>query len=156
MSAEIRLQTFIDAGGDQSPAALLEYYDTLDPIGLPFMFGAWEGGVLATGHEGERRMRLIRWVGKTFHSVDEVDPIISRNAQGGREVNPVLGDACLRMIEFRGVVSATMVYDKHPLFDYFRKISEDLVMGVMDHKGQNPPLFFYLRRRNKRSQGATP
>ena len=42
--------------------------------------------------------------------------------------------------------TATMVYDKHPIFDHFRKVDEDLVLGVMDRKGEAAPLAFMLRR----------
>jgi hypothetical protein len=135
MSAETRLQAFIDAESELSPASLLEYYDTLAPIDTAFMLGDWDGGVLATGHDGERQMTLIRWVGKTFHGENDVDPIVACNAEGTREASPILGQATLRMVEFRGVVTATMVYDKHPIFDHFRKITSDLVMGIMDRKG---------------------
>jgi hypothetical protein len=146
MSAEIRLQAFIDAESELSPAALLEYYDTLAPIDTAFMIGDWDGDVLATGHDGERQMTLLRWVGKTFHDRDNVDPMVCCNAEGVREANPILGQATLRMVEFRGVVTATMVYDKHPIFDHFRKITDNLVMGVMDRKRDSAPLFFYMRR----------
>ncbi len=152
MSAEIRLQEFIDAGSQLSPAALLEYYDTLPPIDTEFMLGDWDGGVLATGHDGERQMTLVRWVGKTFHERNNVDPMIVSNAEGQREASPMLGQASLRMVEFRGVVTATMIYDKHPIFDHFRKISEHLVMGIMDRKRDEALLFFYLRRRQEPSR----
>ena len=39
-----------------------------------------------------------------------------------------------------------MIYDQHPIFDHFRKVNDDLVVGAMDRKGDAFPLFFYLRR----------
>jgi hypothetical protein len=62
-----------------------------------------------------------------------------------REVSPIMGKASLRMVEHRGVSTATMIYDKHPIFD-FRKLDDDRVMGIMDRKGDAFPLFFWLRR----------
>jgi hypothetical protein len=147
MTPEIRFQAFLDAGDKLSADALLDYYDTLEPVAVEFMLGDWDGGVLATGHDGERQMALVRWVGKTFHDRDHVDPIISQKPDEGRVVNPILGSARLRMVEFRGRSTATMIYDKHPICDHFRKISNDLVMGIMDRKDDPAPLFFYLRRR---------
>ncbi len=47
---------------------------------------------------------------------------------------------------FRGLPTATMVYDQHPVFDYFRKINSERVLGVMDRKGDNALLFFCLQR----------
>jgi hypothetical protein len=149
VSAEIRLQAFLDAESQLSPAELLEYYDTLAAIETEFMLGDWDGGVLATGHDVERQMTSVRWVGKTFHERNNVDPMIVSNAEGRREASPMLGQATLRMVEFRGVVTATMIYDKHPIFDHFRKITDDLVMGIMDRKRDDALLFFYLRRRKE-------
>ncbi|KAI4175717.1 MAG: hypothetical protein LQ348_006118 [Seirophora lacunosa] len=33
---------------------------------------------------------------------------------------------------FRGVTSTAMIYDIKPIFDHFRRVNEDLVMGAMD------------------------
>ena len=54
--------------------------------------------------------------------------------------------ASLRLMVHRGVLTATMIYDRHPIFDHFCKITGDLVLGVMDRKGDASPLYFYLRR----------
>ncbi len=72
-----------------------------------------------TGHPGEQQLEVIKWVGKRFHDENDVDPIISRAADGGREANAVLGKATLRLVRYRGVSTATMVYDQHPVFDHF-------------------------------------
>lgn len=147
MTAELRFQTFLDTVERLPPAALLEYYDGLAPVTIEFMLGDWDGGVFTTGHDGERQMSLVHWVGKTFHSRDDVDPMITRKPGEERVANPILGKATLRMVEFRGRSTATMIYDKHPILDHFRRITDDLVMGVMDRKGDAAPLLFYLRRR---------
>src|SRR5262249_50598523 len=54
--------------------------------------------------------------------------------------------ARLRMLEYRGVVTATMVYDKQPIHDVFRKIDENTVLGAMDLRGTPEPGVFFLRR----------
>lgn len=54
--------------------------------------------------------------------------------------------ARLRMLEYRGKVSATMVYDAKPINDVFRKIDKDTLLGLMDLKGMRKPFFFVLRR----------
>lgn len=119
-------------------------FDSLPPVDEDFMFGQWSGGVFRTGHGGERALRWLNWVGKDFRSRTDVNPIIS-GLWGTRIANPVMGKASLRMIEYRGVVTATMVYDRFPVFDHFRKVDGDTVLGVMDRKGSKP-LYFYLRR----------
>jgi hypothetical protein len=54
--------------------------------------------------------------------------------------------ARLRMTEFRGVLSATMIYDHLPINDVFRRLDEHTVLGVMDLKGAEQPFFFTLTR----------
>ncbi|APR86297.1 Hypothetical protein A7982_11646 [Minicystis rosea] len=146
MNAEARFQALVASEVEVPLDALHALFDSLPAIEPSFMLGAWEGGVFRTGHKGERQLATIGWIGKTFHDENDVDPIISRGADGGREVNPILGKATLRFVRYRGVSTATMVYDQHPIFDHFRKISDDLVLGVMDRKGDAFPLYFHLRR----------
>ena len=54
--------------------------------------------------------------------------------------------ARLRMTEYRGKLSATMIYDQLPIHDVFRRLDADSVVGAMDLKGMSPPFFFLLRR----------
>lgn len=54
--------------------------------------------------------------------------------------------ARLRMMEYRGKVSATMVYDYLPINDAFRKVDDNTVLGVMDYKDLSQPFFFVLKR----------
>lgn len=54
--------------------------------------------------------------------------------------------ARLRMTEFRGVVTATMIYDCLPIQDMFRAVACDVLLGVMDLRGMAQPFFFVLRR----------
>lgn len=54
--------------------------------------------------------------------------------------------ARLRLLEHRGKVSATMIYDDLPIHDVFRKLDDVTVLGVMDLKGMPQPFFFQLRR----------
>ncbi len=52
------------------------------------------------------------------------------------------------MTTYRGKSSATMIYDKLPINDVFRKIDQDAVFGVMDLKGLKSPFFLMIRREN--------
>ncbi len=54
--------------------------------------------------------------------------------------------ARLRMMESRGKVTATMIYDYLPINDSFRKIDENRVLGIMDYKQIKQPFFFLLTR----------
>jgi hypothetical protein len=57
--------------------------------------------------------------------------------------------ARLRMTEYRGKVSATMIYDQLPINDVFRKLDDNTVIGVMDNKHEKEPFFFKLSRENR-------
>jgi len=54
--------------------------------------------------------------------------------------------ARLRMTEYRGQVSATMLYDRLPINDVFRRIDAETLLGVMDYRDFALPFFFILRR----------
>ena len=54
--------------------------------------------------------------------------------------------ARVRMTEYRGVTTATMIYDAKAINDVFRKIDDDTVLGLMDMKGMERPFFFKLER----------
>ena len=58
-----------------------------------------------------------------------------------------VSQARLRMMEYRGKVTATMVYDYLPINDSFRKIDENTVLGIMDYKSYPQPFFFILERK---------
>lgn len=38
------------------------------------------------------------------------------------------------MTKYRGVISASMLYDRLPIIDIFRKIDDNTIMGLMDSK----------------------
>lgn len=54
--------------------------------------------------------------------------------------------ARLRLLTFRGVTSAAMIYDQLPIADCFRRVDDHVVIGAMDIRGHAAPYFFILRR----------
>jgi hypothetical protein len=54
--------------------------------------------------------------------------------------------ARLRQVEYRGQVTATMIYDALPICDHFRAVDEDTVVGAMDYRKSPQPFMFVLRR----------
>jgi Domain of unknown function (DUF4334)/GXWXG protein len=63
---------------------------------------------------------------------------------------PILGTrspkARLRTTRYRGVDTATMIYDQLPINDVFRKLDDRTVIGAMDLRGSTRPYFFVLTR----------
>lgn len=146
MSAEDRFNALKTSSIRVSLDELFALYDSLEALPVDFMRGEWDGGVFNTGHPGEKMLGRMNWRGKTFRGDNDVDPIVCHAPDGGRAASPVMGQASLRSVAYRGVPTATMVYDNHPIFDHFRKVSDDIVLGVMDRKGDEFPLFFWLQR----------
>lgn len=132
--------------GEPDDVRLLDYFDSLPAMPASRMLGDWAGGILSHQHPVEKQLEAIEWHGKRFIDANNVNPIMSLDASGNRMVNDVLGGASLREVVFRGVATATMIYDKSPVFDHFRKVTDDLVVGIMDQKGNDRPLVFFLSR----------
>lgn len=171
------------AGGTGVEEALA-FYDSLPPVSLDAMRGAWRGWTLPTGHPFDGLLETLGWHGKTFRGPDDVDPLVFRTAGGVLALNPVFvpigvvlrlpgllrrpavgslarlvlpvartsrPKARLRMVEYRGVVTATMCYDRQPICDHFRVVDEDTVIGAMDLRGIAQPFLFVLRRQDRRT-----
>ena len=144
------LSSLLNALLDRSDQVVIDelddLFDSLPAVRCDEILGEWRGGCFNTGHRGEQMLGKLGWAGKCFTSINDVNPIMSKGADGQLIVNDVMGTASLRHVEYRGVVTATMVYDQHPIFDHFRRVSETELLGVMDSKGDNIPLYFYLAR----------
>jgi hypothetical protein len=54
--------------------------------------------------------------------------------------------ARVRPVEFRGVLSAAVVYDRLPIVDVLRRVDGGTLLGLMDMRGVPEPFFFVLRR----------
>lgn len=130
-------------------AELLEFWDTLEPTTIDFMIGEWQGGEFDTGHPENGTLALINWFGKTFSSAADAKPLICVDDDGNKYSNTENGEATLWMEEFRGEVTATMVFDGQPVHDHFKKIDDHAVMGVMNSKASfenGRYAYFYLER----------
>lgn len=141
--------------GEIPDAELDAFWATLEPVSIDFMLGAWKGGEFHTGHRANGFMNRLNWFGKTFVSATDAKPLVCLDADGNTFSNTeaMNGEASLWLEEFRGVVTATMVYDGRPVHDHFKRIDDDAMMGIMNGKGaidtsSGSPryLYFYLER----------
>lgn len=154
MTNEEARQKFQQLKSDPGPidtATLDALFDALEPIDCDAMLGAWKGDELKTGHKGSMMLKALKWYGKTFNSRLDVKPLICRDDEGKLYSNQAMkGEASLWPVEFRGKVSASMVYDAQPVFDHFRRVDDNTVMGIMDGKEQvfdnGKHFYFYLER----------
>ncbi|MBY5444621.1 DUF4334 domain-containing protein [Rhizobium leguminosarum] len=54
--------------------------------------------------------------------------------------------ASLKLQALDGVETAAMIYDKQPVVDYFRRIDDDEIAGMMCVRGDHRRFFFKLRK----------
>ncbi|OQE41404.1 hypothetical protein PENCOP_c005G08860 [Penicillium coprophilum] len=142
---EEQFAALVAKGGKLHEADIEAVYNKLSALPINFLRGEWKGGSFDTGHPGHTQLLSMNWVGKTFHSTENVDPIVILK-DGKRVCNEDWGHAVLREIRFRGVVSAAMIYDKHPIIDHFRYVNDKLIAGAMDTSsfGDAGTYYFYL------------
>ena len=53
--------------------------------------------------------------------------------------------ARLRTVEFRGVVSACMIYDRLAVMDIFRRLNDNTLLAIMDLKGDTSGKTFFFQ-----------
>jgi Domain of unknown function (DUF4334)/GXWXG protein len=132
-------------------AELDKFWSTLEPATIDFMIGEWAGGEFDTGHRANGFMARLNWFGKTFNSATDAKPLMCLDPDGNKfsNVKAMNGEASLWMEEFRGELTASMVYDGRPVHDHFKVIDENAVVGIMNGKGAldgDRHLYFYLER----------
>ncbi len=164
------------AEGKATTEEALKAFDSLEPISVEFMHGRWKGSDIITGHLLDEVFEVSGFYGKMFLNNEDVHPLVFFGADKKElySVNPALmplrmelpktkimetimqmgrflletkkSKARLRNLEYRGRVSATMIYDEIPIKDTFVKIDDNKVLGAMDFKGNPEPFFFVLER----------
>ena len=119
------------------------------------MLGEWRGGEFFTGHRMNGQLEKSRWFGNTFNSPADVQPLVCLDDDGNRFSNVKMGkgEASLWLEEFRGEVTATMVYDGQPVHDHFKTVDDDAVMvqglGGMRSRPPGSGLFRLARVRGR-------
>ncbi|PLN86150.1 hypothetical protein BDW42DRAFT_108971 [Aspergillus taichungensis] len=151
MSALDQFLTLTQQQGKINAQELEDIFNRLPPAPLDLLRGPWNGGSFDTGHPIHKRLRSMNWLGKTFHSTEDVDPIVVAR-DGERVCDEAWGHARLREVKFRGVISAAMVYDLHPIIDHFRLVTPTMVAGAMDTKvgADLGTYYFYLTKESGR------
>ena len=149
----------IVAAGETDTHTACRLYDSLEVVDLEDLIGTWKGRVFRTGHSMDGVLPKLNWYGKAFHDAEKVDPLLFEIANGEviavdpvpmmdkrNLIKAVGGKARIRMMEYRGVVSAAMIYDNLPIHDHFRKVNDHMLLGLMDWKSDKEPFFFVLEK----------
>jgi hypothetical protein len=126
----------------------------LEPVTVEEILGPWRGGDFSTGRVASTVLEKVRWHGKTFDSALDAKPLVCRGDDGELYSNLKAGgggEASLWQVGFRGETTATMVYDRMPVFDHFKKVDDATLMGIMNGKlesafGVSDLYYFWLER----------
>ncbi|MFF3767338.1 DUF4334 domain-containing protein [Streptomyces sp. NPDC001922] len=151
-TARTRIADIRATGGEASARELDQLWAALETVRPEEILGPWKGSSFVTGHPVEGMLSQADWYGKTFHSPAHAEPLICRDADGAlfSNVERGKGEASLWMVEFRGELTATMIYDGQPILDHFKRIDTSTLLGVMNGKNvldQDGHHFYFLLER---------
>ncbi|NEC14533.1 DUF4334 domain-containing protein [Streptomyces sp. SID8014] len=137
LSARERYDALRNAAGPVSPQALDALWADLETVAVSAVLGSWRGFAFPTGHPVQRVLTRSRWHGKRLVAPDDAKPLICRAEDGSlySDTTSGHGEASLWNVEFRGEVTATMVYDGMPVLDHFKRVDDTTLLGVMNGKG---------------------
>jgi hypothetical protein len=142
MSAQSQLLEMIAIKEAYPASMLMPLFEQLEPASIDFMIGTWKGGKFDGGKDPDP----IKWYGKRFVSASLAEPLLCHGPDGSIYAYDNLGQAQMREVLFGGKVQAALIYDKQPIMDYFRKVNDQVVIGLGDVKGRPTDFFFHLTR----------
>jgi hypothetical protein len=109
----------------------------------PLLFETGGGEVYAVNPKRIPYWVLIRLRGASFSCrrlwrglLSLLRPLVGTQKPGAR----------IRMLETRGKLSATMIYDFLPIQAVFRRVDNETLLGLLDPRDVAQPFFFVLRR----------
>ncbi|WNV87043.1 DUF4334 domain-containing protein [Umezawaea sp. Da 62-37] len=131
-----RWQVLRASAGPVDTGELDALWADLEVVDASAVLGSWRGFAFPTGHPLEAVLISSRWHGKRFVAPDDAKPLIRRGEDGTfySDTTAGRGEASLWNVEFRGEVTATMVYDGMPVLDHFKRVDDTTLMGVMNGK----------------------
>ena len=133
------------------PADLDAIWAALPTVTIDEVKGDWKGGELPSGHVLDGRLNKVGWHGKWLRDRFDVAPMVCRNADGElySDLEVGKGAASLWNVEFRGEVTASMVYDGQAVIDHFKRVDDDTLMGIMNgamRAVRDKHFYFFLTR----------
>lgn len=107
----------------------------------PLLFTKKDGGIYAA-NPGWLPISLLQKYPRAFHH----PYTISIFKTLGFLLQTRKHKARMRLMDFRGVVTATLIYDNQPIQDIFRRVDANTLIGIMDLKGDSQYYCFMLQR----------
>ncbi|MFJ2738285.1 DUF4334 domain-containing protein [Streptomyces sp. NPDC087440] len=149
-----------NAAGTVDAAELDALWADLATVDATSVLGSWRGHAFRTGHPVERVLARSRWHGKRFAALDDAEPLICRADDGSlySDTTSGRGGASLWNVEFRGEVTATMVYDGMAVLDHFKRVDDTTLLGVMNGRAaavsDSGHLFYFALERESPRESA--
>lgn len=127
-----------------SSEVLMPLYAQLEPISLEFMLDTWHGSLF----DGKPLPAdKDNWWGKNMISADHVQPLLFQRPDGSVYSNEGWGLAKLFEGEVNGLSKTVMLkYNDKALCDYFRRVTDDTVLGYTPAAVLGVDFFFQLSR----------
>ena len=158
--------------GSVTQADLAKAFDTLTPVSIDMLTGTWRIDPSYAESPGGAMLIESGWWGARFVDAETVDPLLYPKPDGigvfAADLQSVLAVLStgerdisarrdevetstpigrLRMVEYRDVLTATLVYDQVPVLDYLRAIDSDTIVAAVEHRGLiDQPDYALLRR----------
>jgi hypothetical protein len=127
--AEQKLLDMIASKQTYDATTIDPLYDQLDVIPSEFLIGTWKGHVFEANPANPQN-----WYGKRVAPDLTAEPWLTNLPDGSPGPNnPIMGaPSTIQQENFRGKVSAVLVYDTQMNRDYFRKLTGDLNQRALD------------------------
>ncbi len=158
--------------GSLTQADMAVTFDTLNPVSIDMLIGTWKVDPSYAETLGGKMLIESGWWGARFVDAETVDPLLYPKPDGNgvfaadlpsvlavlstgerdisarrNEVETSAPIGRLRMVEYRGVLTATLVYDQVPVLDYLRAIDSGTIVAAVEHRGLvHHPDYALLRR----------
>ena len=143
MNRRLMFDQLVNKAGDLSFDELDQFFESLDPVDIEDTLGFWKGGYLKGWEIFFRNYFIFHWFGKNFISADKIRAQVWSIL--GFKISFGIGNSRLRRVEFRDKVSTALIYNYLPIIDHFRKVDDDILMGIMEIKGRSF-VYFYIQR----------
>ncbi|XHG09044.1 hypothetical protein AWENTII_012123 [Aspergillus wentii] len=141
--------TFLDQSIRQiDQAEVAKIFHQLKPVTNETLIGEWDAHVFPSDSDHPRHglAEALLPSGKTFYSADHAQKVAIRD--GKRKRQEFWGDVFTAQAEFKGVVSTAIIYDDHPMIEYFRYVDDHTVAGANWYKKLKDAgiYYFYMTR----------
>ncbi len=96
--------------GSASTAEALAIFDSLEPVEIGFMMGAWKGTGISTEHPLDGALEAYHWHGKRFDSADHVHPLVFTTIWGDKiNVDPVWFMPVIGWLDWAPIPKSTVI-----------------------------------------------